>query len=58
MILLRRGKTYEQAERSPIFPQLSCEELSGFVAGGLTQNETAWIKTFRGRLREAIAAHT
>jgi Uma2 family endonuclease len=54
-VLVRRGEQYEQVERSPTFPQLSPQELSGFVAAGLAQDETAWIKSFRRRLREAMA---
>ena len=52
-ILVRRGADYEPVDRSPTFPQLSPQEIYDVVAAGLTADETAWIKSFRKRVREA-----
>jgi Uma2 family endonuclease len=52
VILVRRGDDYEEVGRSPTFPQLSPQELSGFVTAGLASDETAWIKSFRQRVRQ------
>ena len=48
---------YEPADRSPTFPHISAEEFAGFVAAGLTQNETVLTKAFRRRVREILGTH-
>jgi Uma2 family endonuclease len=53
-ILVRESGRYISADRSPTFPLLSPQELSGFVSTGLVQDETAWAKAFRRRVREAM----
>ncbi len=57
VIMRKNGDAYETVDRSPTFPQLSPEEIAGFVAAGLTQDETALTKAFRRRVREAIGTH-
>ena len=57
VVLHKKGDVYEPVDRSPTFPQLSPEELAGFIAAGLSQDETAWTKAFRRRVREAIGSH-
>jgi Uma2 family endonuclease len=52
--LVRRGADYERVERSPTFPQLSPQELFGFVASGLASDETPWIKEFRRRVQQVL----
>jgi Uma2 family endonuclease len=46
---------YIGSERSPTFPLLSPQEISAFVANGLTQDETEFAKAFRTRVKEALA---
>jgi Uma2 family endonuclease len=55
-ILLRRGADYQSGERSEAFPQLSPQELFGFIASGISQDETPWVKLFRRRVQQAIAS--
>lgn len=55
MILTREREGYVPADRSPTFPLLSPQELSGFVSNGLVQDQSAWAKMFRHRVREATA---
>ena len=54
IVLVRKGDAYETVDRSPTFPQISPEEFAGFVAAGLTQDETALTKAFRRRVREML----
>lgn len=55
-VMLRRDGGYVGVDRSPTFPQLSPQELFGYVAAGLVEDETQWVKRFRQRVREAIAS--
>ena len=57
MVLVKKGEMYEPADRSPTFPHISAEEFAGFVAAGLTQNETVLTKAFRRRVREIFGTH-
>ncbi len=52
--LLRRGQDYQTAEKSAVFGLLTAAELSQFVLAGLNQEGTAWIKSFRNRVRQVI----
>jgi Uma2 family endonuclease len=54
-ILVNGSQGYVQVDRSPTFPHLSPQELSGFVTSGIADDETAWIIRFRRRVREAVA---
>ena len=54
VLVLRDGR-YEEADRSPTFPQLSSQEIGGFVAQGLRTDETTLIKRFRRRVQEVLA---
>ncbi|HUB27302.1 MAG TPA: Uma2 family endonuclease [Tepidisphaeraceae bacterium] len=56
IVLRRRGSQYKQVEQSPTFPQISPREMAEFVARGL-EDDTAWTKFVRRRVREIIAAH-
>jgi Uma2 family endonuclease len=53
-VLLNRRDHWEKAARSPTFPQLSPEEISGFISAGLSQEETSWAKGFRKRVQECV----
>jgi Uma2 family endonuclease len=55
-VLCRGESDYELVERSPTFPQISLRELTEFILAGLGEDETAWSKAFRARVREVIAA--
>ena len=57
VLLKREGGDYQPADRSPTFPQLSPQELAGFVAAGLGQDESLWIKAFRRRVQEVLRSH-
>jgi len=54
--LLNRGDRWESVPRSPTFPQIAPQEIFEFVSAGLDQEETSWSKSFRVRVREAIAS--
>lgn len=56
IVLVKKGDVYQAVDRSPTFPQISPEEFAGFVAAGLTQDETALTKAFRRRVREILDA--
>jgi len=53
ILVLRDGK-YHQVDRSPTFPQMTPQEIVGFVDSGIGGDETAWIRQFRKRVREII----
>ncbi len=53
--VLRADGAYEQAARSPTFPQAPLDELARFVEAGRMQNETEWIKVFRAWVRRLRA---
>jgi Uma2 family endonuclease len=52
-----KGKDgYVSADRSPTFPILTTDEMHTIVKSGLNEDETAFAKAFRERIRQAIAA--
>jgi Uma2 family endonuclease len=54
-ILVRQAEDYQVVDRSPTFPHLSPQELFGFIANGLNEDESKWVADFRARVREALA---
>ena len=53
-VLLLRDGQYEPADRSPAFPQLSPQEIAGFVAAGLRGEEGRPPGSSGRRVREAL----
>jgi Uma2 family endonuclease len=54
-ILVRGDSGYVRAERSPTFPQISPQEILGFITAGLAQEQTAFTKAFRRRVQQVIS---
>jgi Uma2 family endonuclease len=53
-VLIHQKGQYISVDRSPIFPMLTAQELSGFITAGLNQDETLFAKSFRAKVKEAI----
>jgi Uma2 family endonuclease len=53
-ILLHSDAGYSRAEKSPTFPQISPQEILGFITAGLSQDQTAFTKAFRRRVKETL----